>query len=196
MTTQRPQAEEHDHAEPERREDAPSRGGGEGIDDESPAARADRNFMELLQGFRVAVTGVQVLFAFLLTVPFAPGFSKVARTDRWLFYVALVGAALASMFFIAPVAQHRILFRQGFKETLVKRANVYGLLGTVALAVSMTAATLMVVDYLFGGALPYVTAAGAALLAVWLWFVEPARDRRAGEKAPSQSGRGRPNPPD
>jgi hypothetical protein len=151
---------------------------GEGIDDESPAARAARNFIELLQGFRVAVTGVQVLFAFLLTVPFAPGFAKVAGTERWLYYVALVGAALASMFFIAPVAQHRILFRQGFKETLVKRSNLYGLIGTVALAVSMTAATSMVVDFLFSNALAIGTAAGAALLACWLWFIEPALDRR------------------
>jgi Family of unknown function (DUF6328) len=152
---------------------------GAGIDEESPAARTARNFIELLQGFRVAVTGVQVLFAFLLTVPFAPGFSRVVGADRWLFYVALVGAALASMFFIAPVAQHRILFRQGLKETLVKRSNLYGLLGTVALAVSITAATMMVVDYLFGGALAVGTAAGAALLACWLWFIEPARDRHA-----------------
>ena len=155
------------------------RDAGTGIDDESPAARAARNFIELLQGFRVAVTGVQVLFAFLLTVPFAPGFAKVAVTDRWLFYVALIGAALASMFFIAPVAQHRILFRQGRKETLVKRSNRYGLFGTVALAVSMTAATLMVVDYLFSSALAIGTAAGAALLASWLWFIEPALDRRS-----------------
>ena len=155
---------------------------GEGIDDESPAARAARNFIDLLQGFRVAVTGVQVLFAFLLTVPFAPGFGKVAAADRWLFYVSLIGAALASMFFIAPVAQHRILFRQGRKESLVKRSNRYGLIGTVALAVSMTAATLMVVDYLFSNALAIGTAAGAALLASWLWFVEPALDRRSSRK--------------
>jgi hypothetical protein len=162
---------------------AESRQAGAGIDDESPAARAARNFTEMLQGFRVAVTGVQVLFAFLLTVPFAQGFTKVDRTDRWLFYVALIGAAMASMFFIAPVAQHRILFRQGFKETLVKRANLYGLFGTMALAVAMTAGTLMVVDYLFTGPLPLLTAAGAALLASWLWFVEPARDRwRAGNE--------------
>jgi uncharacterized protein DUF6328 len=149
-----------------------------GIDDESPAARAARNFIELLQGFRVAVTGVQVLFAFLLTVPFAPGFAKVAGADRWLYYVSLIGAALASLFFIAPVAQHRVLFRQGFKETLVKRSNLYGLFGTVALAVSMTAATLMVIDYLFNSALASGTAAGVALLACWLWFIEPAIDRR------------------
>jgi hypothetical protein len=152
-------------------------GAGAGIDDESPAARAARNFIELLQGFRVAVTGVQVLFAFLLTVPFAQGFTKITDTQRWLYYVALISAALASVFFIAPVAQHRILFRKGFKETLVKRSNVYGLLGTVALAVSITAATLMVVDYLFNSALAIGTAAGAALLACWLWFIEPAIDR-------------------
>jgi hypothetical protein len=158
--------------------EAPHPGASSGIDDESPAARTARNFIELLQGFRVAVTGVQVLFAFLLTVPFAPGFDRLAQADRWLFYVALVGAAVASIFFIAPVAQHRILFRQGLKETLVRRSNLYGLLGTIALAVSITAATLMVVDYLFSGPLPVITAAGAAVLASWMWFIEPARDRR------------------
>ncbi|HEU5157106.1 MAG TPA: DUF6328 family protein [Streptosporangiaceae bacterium] len=164
------------------------RDAGAGIDDESPAARTARNFMELLQGFRVAVTGVQVLFAFLLTVPFAPGFAKITGAERWLFYIALIGAALASIFFIAPVAQHRILFRQGLKETLVKRSNLYGVMGTVALAVSMTAATLMVVDYLFSGPLAIGTAAGAALLASWLWFIEPARDRRAGGGRRTRAG--------
>ena len=140
---------------------------------ESPGEHADRNFVELLQGLRVAVTGVQVLFAFLLTVPFSPGFAKVAEADRSLFYLALTSAAVASMFFIAPVAQHRILFRQGLKEPLVHRANLYSLIGTAALAISMTAATLMVVDYLFAGPLPLITAAATATLAGWLWFIEP-----------------------
>lgn len=140
---------------------------------ESTEERADRNFVELMQGFRVAVTGVQVLFAFLLVVPFSPGFAEVAATDRSLFYVALTSALVASMFFVAPVAQHRILFRQGLKEPLVKRANRYGLIGTIALSVSMTAATLMVVDYLFTGPLPLITAALAAMLSAWLWFIEP-----------------------
>lgn len=144
---------------------------------ESPAERADRNFVELLQGFRVAVTGVQVLFAFLLTVPFSPGFVRVNATDRGLFYVALVSAALASVFYIAPTSQHRILFRMGMKEQLVRRSNVYGVLGTLALAVSITAATLMVMDFLFDGPLPLITAAGPALLAGWLWFVEPLLQR-------------------
>jgi hypothetical protein len=146
---------------------------------ESPEERTNRNFMELLQGFRVAVTGVQVLFAFLLTVPFAPGFARVAASDRRVYFVSLVAAAIASLFYIAPVAQHRVLFRQGMKEHLVKRANLYGVIGTVALSVSITAATLLVVDYLFDGPLPLITAAGTAALAAWLWFVEPAINRGA-----------------
>ncbi|MEU5885095.1 DUF6328 family protein [Spirillospora sp. NPDC047279] len=149
-----------------------------GNESETPAEHADRNFVELLQGLRVAVTGVQVLFAFLLTVPFSIGFTKLDSFDKWLYYISLVAAAIATMFFIAPVAQHRVLFRQGLKESLVRRSNAYGMIGTLALAVSMTAATMMVVDFLFNGPLPLITAAGAALLAAWLWFIEPAIRRR------------------
>ncbi|WP_433327790.1 DUF6328 family protein [Spirillospora sp. CA-294931] len=164
---------------PEQPEPAPFNGRSE-----TPAERADRNFVEMLQGFRVAVTGVQVLFAFLLTVPFSVGFAKTDSFDRWLYYVSLVAAAVASMFFIAPVSQHRVLFRRGLKEPLVHRANVYGLIGTLALAVSMTAATMMVVDYLFDGLLPVITAACGALLAAWLWFIEPLI-QRLGNSEPS-----------
>lgn len=152
---------------------------------ETPAERADRNFVELLQGFRVAVTGVQVLFAFLLIVPFAPGFAKVDASDRRLFYVSLVSAAIASMLYIAPAAQHRVLFRRGMKEKLVHRANLYGMLGALALAVSMVAATLLVLDYLFDGVLAVVTVTALAVLALWLWFLEPLlrRTRRGGARS-------------
>jgi hypothetical protein len=145
--------------------------------DETPPERAIRNFLELLQGFRIAVTGVQVLFAFLLTVPFAPGYDHVAAADRWVFYLALVGSAVASVFFIAPVAQHRILFRHGSKEALVRRSNLYGIIGTLALAVSMTAATMLVVNYLFNNLLAFITTSGLGLLASWLWFGEPMLTR-------------------
>lgn len=151
---------------------------------ESGKERADRNFVELLQGARVAVTGVQVLFAFLLTVPFSPGFVRLGEGDRRLFYVALVSAAVASICYIAPATQHRVLFRQGLKETLVRRSNAYGIAGALALAVSMTAATMLVVDFLFHSALGMVTAGAVALLAVWAWFGQPALDRsRAAEDA-------------
>lgn len=136
--------------------------------------RADRNFVELLQGFRVAVTGVQVLFAFLLTVPFSIGFARLSSTDRWLYLFALVSAAVASVCYIAPAAQHRVLFRQGLKDALVRRSNRYGLLGGLALIVSMTAATAVVVDYLYGGPLPVMIGAALAMFAGWAWFLQPA----------------------
>lgn len=155
----------------------------DGGNGETPDERADRNFIELLQGFRVAVTGVQVLFAFLLTVPFSPGFADLNTGDRRLFYVALVSAALASICYIAPAAQHRVLFRQGQKELLVRRANRLGVMGGVALGVSMTAATLMVVDYLFDGAVPALTAGVLAAVAAWLWFLQPALSRWSDTRA-------------
>ncbi|MDF2706755.1 MAG: hypothetical protein K0R62_2407 [Nonomuraea muscovyensis] len=158
---------------------------------ETGGDRADRNFVELLQGARVAVTGVQVLFAFLLTVPFSPGFTRLDAFDRRLFFVALVSAAIASICYIAPAAQHRVLFRQGLKETLVRRSNFYGIAGALALAVSMTAATMLVVDYLFDSTIGALTAAVVALLAVWTWFGQPALDRsKAPEREPSDEGRG------
>ncbi|RVX40355.1 hypothetical protein EDD27_2760 [Nonomuraea polychroma] len=163
---------------------------------ESQQERADRNFVELLQGARVAVTGVQVLFAFLLTVPFSPGFAQLSLADRWLFYVALVSAAVASICYIAPTAQHRVLFRQGRKETLVRRSNLYGILGALALAVSMTTATMLVIDYLFGPTLAWGTAAVIAVLALWTWFGQPAlnrsddQDSSGGTAVPSPSSGG------
>ncbi|UBU17465.1 DUF6328 family protein [Nonomuraea gerenzanensis] len=156
---------------------------------ESEQERADRNFVELLQGARVAVTGVQVLFAFLLTVPFSSGFSRLDQTDRWLYYAALVSAAVASICYIAPTAQHRVLFRQGRKETLVRRSNLYGILGALALAVSMTTSTMFVIDYLFQATLAWITAGALAALAMWTWFGQPAFTRN-GQSSERSSGDG------
>jgi hypothetical protein len=147
---------------------------------ETPGERADRNFIELLQGFRVAVTGVQVMFAFLLVVPFSAEFAEVSDFGRGLLYVALVSAAIASICYIAPAAQHRVLFRQGLKEPLVHRSNRLGLAGGVALLIAMVSATLMVVDHLFSGPLPILTAGVLAALASWLWFVQPSLHRYNG----------------
>jgi hypothetical protein len=159
------------------------------VKQESHAERADRNFVELLQGARVAVTGVQVLFAFLLTVPFSTGFARMDSADRWLYYVALVSAATASICYIAPTAQHRVLFRQGRKETLVRRSNTYGILGALALAVSMTTSTMFVIDYLFHATLAWITAGLLAALALWTWFGQAALSRSDGtdQSSPSSS---------
>ncbi|MFC4056418.1 DUF6328 family protein [Actinomadura syzygii] len=141
---------------------------------ETEHERLDRQLMELLQGFRVAVTGVQVLFAFLLTVPFSASFSKVDSTGRPMFYVALFGAAVASICFIAPVFQHRILFRLGQKALLIKRANRFGIVGAFALTVSITAATTLIVESLEDeAAWTALTAAAVLALCGWTWFVQP-----------------------
>lgn len=151
--------------------------------DETPLQRADRNLTELLGELRIALPGVQVLFAFLLTVPFSQGFERLGSFDRWLFYVALVSAALASICYIAPANQHRVLFRQGMKEQLVRRSNHYGIAGALALVLSMTSATTLVVDYLFDSVLAWSTAAVVSALAAWAWFGQPALDR---SRAPAE----------
>ncbi|GII76633.1 hypothetical protein Sru01_16150 [Sphaerisporangium rufum] len=145
--------------------------------DESHKERVDRELGELLQGLRVSATGVQVLFAFLLTLPFASGFDKVDETGRWLFYVAMLSAAVASICFIAPATQHRILFRSALKELMLHRANLLGVVGGLSLAVSLTCSTGLVVEA-FLGVLPAVLLAGAvAFLSCWLWFLLPMISR-------------------
>ena len=152
---------------------------GENTRNETEHERLDRQLMELLQGFRVAVTGVQVLFAFLLTVPFAPGFDQVDDGGRILFYVALFGAALASMFFIPPVIQPRILFRLNQKPLLIRRANRYGIGGALALAVAICASTTLIIKTLVSDGAAAVTATAVVLLCAWIWFIQPLLSRRA-----------------
>ena len=141
--------------------------------DEHPKERVDRELGELLQGLRVAATGVQVLFAFLLTLPFSAGFEKIDATGNWLFYTAVVSAAIASICLIAPATQHRILFRSGLKELLLHRANRLGVAGGLALAVSMACSTALVMDALTGMWPTALIGAGVALLSGWLWFIQP-----------------------
>ncbi|MET8143950.1 DUF6328 family protein [Sphaerisporangium sp. NPDC005288] len=141
--------------------------------DETHKERVDRELGELLQGLRVAATGVQVLFAFLLTLPFSAGFGKVDEAGRWLFYVAMLSAAIASVCFIAPATQHRILFRSTLKEMMLHRANRLGVVGGIALALSMTCSTGLVVEAFLGVLPAALLAGGVAGLSAWLWFVQP-----------------------
>ncbi|MFC4114200.1 DUF6328 family protein [Nonomuraea zeae] len=146
--------------------------------DESHKERIDRELSELLQGLRVMVTGVQVLFAFLLAMPFQSGFAKVDTSGHWLFFVALTGSATASVCFITPAVQHRLLFRTGLKEKIVHRANELGLAGAVSLAVAVTAAMALVAEVVLGNWLAIVFGAAAALATCWLWLLQPIIDLR------------------
>ena len=141
---------------------------------ETKAERLDRELEELLQGLRVLLPGVQVLFAFLLSVPFTQRFSEVSSSDKGFFLAALISAALASACLIAPGAFHRVLFRDREKEWIIVRANVLALVGTVFLAAAMSLALFVVTDVLYGSAVAAWVAGGLGVVFVGLWYVLPA----------------------
>jgi hypothetical protein len=146
--------------------------------DETPKQRLDRELIELLQGLRVIVAGVQFLFAFLLTLPFSNGFSRVGVAGRWVYYVSLVSAAVASICFIAPAAQHRVLFHSGRKDVVISRSNRYEIAGAIALTVAMASAVAVAARGYFSSWAAAGTATGVAALSVWAWFVQPLLTRR------------------
>jgi hypothetical protein len=134
--------------------------------------------MEMLQEVRVAVAGVQILFGFLLTLPFSTNFHRVGYTGRWVYYVSLVMAAFASVCFIAPAAQHRMLFHSGKEDLLISRSNQYGIAGASALAVSMACGVAVAARGFFSAWLAAVTATVIVLLCAWAWFIQPLLTRK------------------
>ena len=149
--------------------------------DESPAARADRNWNDLLQELRVTETGLQVLFSLLLTVPFSARFEEVTAFQRQVYFAALVLAAAANVVLIAPVAYHRLLFAKGEKARLVRQASRLALTGLVLLVLGITCVLLLVSDVLFGSVVATAVATVFGLSTVLLWLGPPlvrrARDR-------------------
>ena len=131
---------------------------------ETEKHRWDRNFADLLQELRVAQTGVQILFAFLLTLPFSNGFPHVSTLQRDLYVVALLSAAAAAAMLISPVAFHRALFRQGRKPELVRYAHRMVTGGLAFLLISMVSSIFLIVDYLLSG---WVAIVLGVLAAVW-----------------------------
>jgi hypothetical protein len=146
--------------------------------DETDTERLDRNLIELLQEVRVVQTGVQVLFAFLLTVPFSSRFDEITRFQRGAYFAALVGTAAASVLLIAPTSVHRILFRMGQKEYMVDLSNRLAIGGLLSLAVAMIAAMLLVSDVMFGLAAAIAIGVVTALAFGFVWAVLPLRRRR------------------
>jgi Family of unknown function (DUF6328) len=142
-------------------------------DDEDPGERLDRELIELLNELRVALPGVQVLFGFLLTVPFSQGWSKVTETERRVFFVTFLCTAIATALLIAPSAQHRILWRAQDKEALLRRANTLAIGGTVFLALAVTGAVWVVTDVIYRQGPTAVVTAGIAGLFAWVWFAVP-----------------------
>jgi hypothetical protein len=140
---------------------------------EDQAERLDRELIELLNELRVALPGVQVLFGFLLTVPFSQGWSKVTDTERLVFFLTFLATAVATALLIAPSAQHRILWRAGDKEALLRRANVLAILGTFFLSLAITGAVWVVTDVIYDQAPTALVTAAVAGLFAWIWFAAP-----------------------
>ncbi len=149
---------------------------------ETRRERIDRELMELLNELRVALPGVQFLFAFLLIVPFQQTRDDLTDLQRTVYFVALLAAAVATLLLIAPAAQHRVLFRQHDKEALLRRSNRSATLGLTVLAVAIVSAVLLVTDVVFDLTLAWFTAAVVAALLAWWWIAVPFWKRARNEQ--------------
>ena len=141
--------------------------------DETPKERLDRELGELLQEMRVAITGVQVLFAFLLTVPFSQRFTALSADEEKVYFAAVLAAAISSLLLIAPAANHRLVFREGIKEELLKAANKLVITGLFMLAAGTGLSLYLVTAMVFTTPLAIAVAAVVALITVFAWFVFP-----------------------
>jgi Family of unknown function (DUF6328) len=140
---------------------------------ESEQERLNRNMNELLQELRVSQTGVQILFAFLLALPFAQRFTKVTTFQRDVYFVTLLLAAASGAFFIAPVSAHRLLFRRQGKAHLISSSNWMAIAGLFCLAVAIVGVILLISDFLFGTVVAAVVTGLAFLLFLVLWYLLP-----------------------
>ena len=142
-------------------------------DDRDECARSERQMAELLQELRIALPGVQILFAFLLTVPFAQGFSRVTGFQRNLFYGVLLATAVSTICLIAPTATHRLRFHKSDRNYVIESANTLMIAGLVFLALAIIGAVVLITDYMFGLAGQWYWPALVGLVLAGLWFVRP-----------------------
>ncbi|MEN3612861.1 DUF6328 family protein [Plantactinospora sp. ZYX-F-223] len=148
---------------------------------ETEKQRWQRNFADLLQELRVAQTGVQILFAFLLTLPFSNGFPRATTFQKDTYVVALLSAAAATALIISPVAFHRALFRQGRKPELVRFAHGMATGGLAFMLVSMVSSVLLITDFLLPRAVAFVLSALTGAWFLTFWAVLPFLRRNWGE---------------
>ena len=146
--------------------------------DESPEDRHNRELIELLNGLRVALPGVQMLFGFLLVVPFSQRFDQLSALDRGVYFTSLLSAAGSSAMFIAPSAYHRVEFRLQDKEHIVEMANRFALAGFAFLGLGMTGAILLVTNFLFSTETAVIATVIAASMFVTFRYALPFRRRR------------------
>ena len=159
------------------------------MSEESKGERLDRELGELLQELRVILPGVQVLLAFLLTAPFQQRFAELSGSMRNAFFASIVCATLATAFLIAPSAHHRLRWRAGEKERLVRVGNQMAIIGTVFLAAAIVLALYVITDVLFTTNLAVLTAIGGLVVFGGLWYVLPMLGRQPQESRGASSRR-------
>ncbi|CAL9388207.1 hypothetical protein SUDANB176_01203 [Streptomyces sp. enrichment culture] len=159
---------------------------------ETPLQRADRNFVELLQELRVTQTGVQILFAFLLSLAFTSRFGSLDTVQRVTYVVTLLLAVLAAALFTAPAALHRSLFQQGAKPRIVQVSSRLATTGLVVLVFTFSGSVLLVVDVTTGRAWGIAAGTGTFALCLALWGLLPLLVRRTSPRPRTEaSGAGR-----
>jgi hypothetical protein len=144
--------------------------------------RTERQMAELLQELRVALPGVQILFAFLLAVPFAPGFEDVTSFQKNLFFATLMFTALSTACLIAPTATHRLRFHKRDRKYVVEVAHKLTVAGLVLLAFAIVCAVMLITDLLYDGAVRWIWPGLIAVVIAVLWFVRPLL--RSGSSGP------------
>jgi Flp pilus assembly protein TadB len=161
----------------------------EGSGGESQKERISRELIELLNELRVALPGVQVLFAFLLAVPFSNGFSAATDTQKNIFFITLGLTTLASVLLIAPSSYHRINFRAQDKERLLFTSNRWSIAGLFFLACAMVSAVVLIADFVYSRNMAIASGVVAGLVFGWFWFAIPVarwrenvRDKTDGER--------------
>jgi hypothetical protein len=138
--------------------------------EETKPERLDRELTELMQELRVLLPGVQVLFAFLLTVPFSVGFRSVTGAERALFFIALAATSVSAVLLIAPSARHRARFRDRDKEALIVSSNLLTVAATAFLATAMVAVVVLIGDYLYNWVVGVVAGVVTFVLVGWFWY--------------------------
>jgi hypothetical protein len=155
--------------------------------EETEGERLDRNLGELLQELRVALPGVQVLFAFLLAVPFQQNFTEITQFQKKVYFATLLLTAISAILLISPSAYHRLTFRMQQKDHLVFLANRFAIAGLGFLALAMTGAIMLITDVLFGGIATAVTSAAALAMFAFLWYALPLwRRAHADDEGPNE----------
>jgi hypothetical protein len=144
---------------------------------ETVAQRDDRNFAELVQELRVVGLGVQVLFGFLLSLPFTVRFSGLSQGQRALYVASITLAAVATILLLGPVAYHRLVFRAGLKEPLVRFSNVMAICGLAAVAGAVLTAVFLVIGYVAGTLPATLITVLVGVMLCGLWFALPLTRR-------------------